>query len=276
MLSWSEITSRLGHCCQLISPAFSPSHFIGLLKISHKSSLILVSFLFICSNCCTPLNSSSHTNTIYSHTWQACSWIIYVALITSTLKIMREANVSNVGVITSKKSSQATGQDGGKMPQVKKTYLCNVRRNITKIIQSTVLRNSAIQLKLGANIVQWPKKLSFPQFASCSWEKILADWGLNICTAVLSIAFDTRSGQRLCGINQWQLSHLLARNEKVPYFSSQIKKIGLLRGRKLTIYTRGKHYVLQLLGTLVLHHTDMCFAFVSWTQSILQSRGCNI
>lgn len=34
---------------------------------------------------------------------------------------MREANVSSVGVITSKKSSQAAGQEGGKMPQVKKT-----------------------------------------------------------------------------------------------------------------------------------------------------------
>jgi len=39
--------------------------------------------------------------------------------VTSTFQIIKEVNVSSVGVIIREKSRQAGGQEGGKMPHIK-------------------------------------------------------------------------------------------------------------------------------------------------------------
>lgn len=141
MLSWPQIASRLGRCFKPISLAFSALHFIGLVKISHKSSLVLVSFALICSNFCIPWTLPlTHIQFIPTHGRHACSWIIYIASITSTFQIMREENVSSVGVVIREKSRQAGGQEGGKMPRVKNnTLLLNDWGNITRAFQSNHL-----------------------------------------------------------------------------------------------------------------------------------------
>lgn len=141
MLSWPQIASRLGCCFKPLSPAFSPSHFIGLVEINHKSSLVLVSFALVCSNFCTPWTLPlTHIQFIPTHGRHACSWIIYIALVTSTFQIMREENVSSVGVIIRQKSRQAGGQEGGKMPHIKNNaLLLNDWGNITRAFQSNHL-----------------------------------------------------------------------------------------------------------------------------------------
>lgn len=141
MLSWPQIASRLGRCFKPVSPAFSPSRFIGLVEISHKSSLGLVYFALVCSNFCTPRTLPlTHIQFIPTHGRHACSWIIYMASVTSTFQTMREENYSSVGVIIREKSRQAGGQEGGKMPKVKNnTLLLNGWGNITRTFQSNHL-----------------------------------------------------------------------------------------------------------------------------------------